>query len=136
MGLRTRITGRAASISSSSIRAACYSAADVFVFPSRTDTFGLVNIEAMACGVPVAAYPVQGPGDIIGPDERGVHGGRKRIGALDQELATAIRRALTADRHAAAAEARRYGWEHCTDLFLDGLTTEAARRPDQRAVAA
>lgn len=116
--------------------AACYSAADVFVFPSRTDTFGLVNIEAMACGVPVAAYPVQGPGDIIGREERGVHGGRKRIGALDEDLAVAIRRALTADRRAAAAEARRYGWEHCTDLFLDGLTTEAARRPTQRAVAA
>ena len=50
--------------------AAAYAAADVFVFPSRTDTFGLVNIEALACGLPVAAFPVAGPLDILGPDKR------------------------------------------------------------------
>lgn len=108
--------------------ASCYAAADVFVFPSRTDTFGLVNIEAMACGVPVAAYPVQGPADIIGPEECGSHGGSRRIGALDEDLGAAIRRALTADRAAAAAEARCYGWEHCTDLFVEGLAIEPPRR--------
>ena len=115
--------------------AACYAAADVFVFPSRTDTFGLVNIEALACGVPVAAYPVPGPGDILGPEERGTHGGSKRIGALDEDLAAAVRRALTADRPAAAAEARHYGWERCTDLFLDGLEIDPPRRTLQRAAA-
>jgi 1,2-diacylglycerol 3-alpha-glucosyltransferase/glucuronosyltransferase len=107
--------------------ASCYAAADVFVFPSRTDTFGLVNIEAMACGVPVAAFPVQGPADIIGPQECGSHGGSRRIGALDEDLSAAIRRALTADRAATAAEARCYGWEHCTDLFVEGLAIEHPR---------
>ena len=60
-------------------------AADILVFPSRTDTFGLVNLEAMACGVPVAAYPVTGPIDVI---EDGL------TGALDEDLARAARRAL------------------------------------------
>ena len=115
--------------------AACYAAADVFVFPSRTDTFGLVNIEALACGVPVAAFPVAGPLDIVGIGGSGVHGGSRRIGALDEDLAVAIRQALTADRSAAACEARKYGWEHCTDLFVDGLTTECARRTTHRAAA-
>jgi len=54
--------------------ASTYTAADVFVFPSRTDTFGLVNIEALACGLPVAAFPVPGPLDIVGEDGRGIHG--------------------------------------------------------------
>ena len=107
--------------------AAAYSAADVFVFPSRTDTFGLVNIEALACGVPVAAYPVPGPIDIIGPDGTGVHGGNRRIGALDEDLAAAITTALTAERAAAAAEARHYDWDRCTDLFLAGLANESGR---------
>jgi glycosyltransferase involved in cell wall biosynthesis len=101
--------------------ASAYRAADVFVFPSRTDTFGLVNIEALACGVPVAAYPVVGPLDIIGPNERGIHGGAARIGALDEDLGKAIARALTADPGAAAAEAARYAWDRCTSLFLAGL---------------
>src|ERR1700693_6014894 len=63
-------------------------AADIMVFPSRTDTFGLVNLEAMACGVPVAAYPVTGPIDVV---EDGV------TGALDFDLAAAARRALGVD---------------------------------------
>lgn len=102
-----------------------YAGADVFVFPSRTDTFGLVNIEAMACGLPVAAYPVPGPADILGPEERGMHGGKTRIGALDADLGKAIRRALTGSRDAAAAEAALYSWERCTDLFLGGLAVSA-----------
>ena len=120
--------------------ASCYAAADVFVFPSRTDTFGLVNIEALACGVPVAAYPVPGPLDIIGQDGCGMNGGSRRIGALDEDLGAAIRRALTADRTAAAAEARRYSWDYCTDLFLEGLavpvrgTTARIRGPKPDAV--
>lgn len=104
--------------------AAAYAAADVFVFPSRTDTFGLVNIEALACGLPVAAFPVRGPIDIIGLGGRGIHGGRECIGALDESLDSAIMRALSADREAAAAEARHYGWDRCTQRFLDGLAVE------------
>ena len=107
--------------------ASCYTAADVFVFPSRTDTFGLVNIEAMACGVPVAAFPVQGPADIIGPRECGLHGGSLPIGALDEDLAVAIRRALKADRTAAAMEAGNYAWQRCTDLFLTGLSIRGGK---------
>ncbi len=101
--------------------ASAYAAADVFVFPSRTDTFGLVNIEALACGLPVAAYPVQGPLDILGIEGRGIHGGAGPIGALDEDLGVAIARALLADRSSAAAEALHYGWEICTDRFLAGL---------------
>lgn len=115
--------------------ASAYAAADVMVFPSRTDTFGLVNIEALACGVPVAAYPERGPLDIIGLDGRGVHGGARRIGALDADLGRAIRRALTADRVAAAAEARHYDWDYCTDAFVSGLVSDVAAsdKPVRRA---
>lgn len=98
-----------------------YAAADVFVFPSRTDTFGLVNIEALACGLPVAAYPVPGPADILGGDECGIHGGTVPIGALDEDLGQAVARALRADRRAAALEASHYSWDRCTRLFFDGL---------------
>ncbi|HET6942252.1 MAG TPA: glycosyltransferase family 1 protein [Sphingomicrobium sp.] len=108
--------------------ASCYAAADVFVFPSRTDTFGLVNIEALACGVPVAAFPVPGPIDILGPDGKGFHGSKGRIGAVDEDLGAAIRRALTADRAAAAAEARHYSWDCCTDRFIEGLAAELAEQ--------
>jgi len=107
--------------------ASVYSAADVFVFPSRTDTFGLVNIEALACGLPVAAFPVPGPADILGAEECGVHGGTVRIGALDEDLAQAVSRALKADRSAAVAEARHYSWERCTDMFFDGLAQTCQR---------
>lgn len=113
--------------------ASCYAAADVFVFPSRTDTFGLVNIEALACGVPIAAYPVPGPQDIVGADGRGTIGSHGRIGALDDDLANAVRRALTADRAAAAAEAQLYSWTQCTDLFLDGLAIAEAAEPRKAA---
>jgi glycosyltransferase involved in cell wall biosynthesis len=105
--------------------ASAYTAADVFVFPSRTDTFGLVNIEALACGLPVAAYPVPGPLDILGRDGRGIHGGKSRIGALDEDLAKAVTRALTAERRAAAIEAAHYSWDRCTSLFVAGLASPA-----------
>ncbi len=116
--------------------ASIYRAADVFVFPSLTDTFGLVNIEALACGLPVASYPVSGPLDILGPDGRGVHAGKRRIGGIDQFLAAAVQRALTADRVACASEARHYGWDRCTDRFLEGLATDAPLLIDRRAEAA
>jgi glycosyltransferase involved in cell wall biosynthesis len=104
--------------------ASTYAAADVFVFPSRTDTFGLVNIEALACGLPVAAFPVPGPLDIVGLDGMGVHGGKGPIGALDEDLSRAVERALRADPEAAAAEALFYSWESCTERFIAGLAVE------------
>jgi glycosyltransferase involved in cell wall biosynthesis len=113
--------------------ASTYTAADVFVFPSRTDTFGLVNIEALACGLPVAAYPVPGPADILGPDECGMHGRTARIGALDEDLGKAIGRALTATRGAAIAEAAHYGWDRCVGRFLEGLAVRATAGPNLRA---
>jgi glycosyltransferase involved in cell wall biosynthesis len=113
--------------------ASTYTAADLFVFPSRTDTFGLVNIEALACGVPIAGYPVPGPIDILGRTSGGTHGGKRRIGALDDDLGRAVRRALGADRAAAAEEARHYGWEICTDRFLSGVAAEEPAQAMRRA---
>lgn len=116
--------------------ASIYCAADTFVFPSLTDTFGLVNVEALASGLPVAAYPVRGPLDILGSDGRGVHRGNRRIGGVDKYLAAAIQRALTADRVACAAEARHYSWDQCTERFLEGLATDAPLLIDRCAEAA
>ncbi|HWX35444.1 MAG TPA: glycosyltransferase family 1 protein [Steroidobacteraceae bacterium] len=87
-------------------------AADVMVFPSRTDTFGLVNLEAMACGVPVAAYPVTGPIDVV---EDGV------TGALDLDLATAALRALKIDPKACRDRALKSGWDVCSREFENNL---------------
>jgi glycosyltransferase involved in cell wall biosynthesis len=87
-------------------------AADVMVFPSRTDTFGLVNLEAMACGVPVAAYPVTGPIDVI---EDGV------TGCLDPDLAAAARRALRIDPGACREHALKSGWDVCSREFENNL---------------
>jgi glycosyltransferase involved in cell wall biosynthesis len=93
--------------------AEAYANADVFVFPSRTDTFGLVLIEAMASGVPVAAYPTTGPIDIV-TDEH--------TGALDEDLGRAVELALARGVPAACVEAaRRYTWENCTKQFLGNL---------------
>jgi glycosyltransferase involved in cell wall biosynthesis len=89
-----------------------YNAADVFVFPSRTDTFGLVLLEAMACGCPVAAYPVTGPVDVIGDSP---------AGALDEDLRAACLRALEIPRELARQHAERYSWEACTRQFLAHL---------------
>jgi glycosyltransferase involved in cell wall biosynthesis len=87
-------------------------AADILVFPSLTDTFGLVNLEAMACGVPVAAYPVTGPIDVV---DDGV------TGALDEDLARAARRALEIDPRACRERAERSGWATCTREFESNL---------------
>jgi glycosyltransferase involved in cell wall biosynthesis len=92
--------------------AAHLAAADVMVFPSRTDTFGLVNLEAMACGVPVAAYPVTGPIDVI---EDGV------TGALDEDLADAARRALALDPTVCREHALRFGWDASAREFEGNL---------------
>lgn len=87
-------------------------AADVFVFPSRTDTFGLVMLEAMACGVPVAAYPVTGPVDVVRNGQTGV---------LDQDLRRAVLGALELDGAAARAYALEHSWEACTAQFFSHL---------------
>lgn len=87
-------------------------AADVSVFPSRTDTFGLTILEAMASGVPVAAYPVTGPKDVI---QDGV------TGALDDSLGLACRRALKLDGRACVTFARAHSWDACAERFLSQL---------------
>ncbi len=83
-------------------------AADVFAFPSKTDTFGLVMLEAMACGVPVAAYPVTGPIDIIQQGETGV---------MDEDFKLALQAALKLDRNVCIKYARQHTWEHCGKRF-------------------
>lgn len=87
-------------------------AADVFVFPSLTDTFGLVLLEALACGVPVAAFPVQGPRDVI-LDER--------VGCLDEDLGRAIKTALQLNGEHCRQYALRYTWQDCARLFENWL---------------
>jgi glycosyltransferase involved in cell wall biosynthesis len=84
-------------------------AADVFVFPSRTDTFGIVQLEALACGVPVAAYPVPGPRDVLGDNP---------VGALDEDLKSACLKALTISRAACRAFASTHSWEQSALQFI------------------
>ena len=91
--------------------AACYAGADVLVFPSRTDTFGLVMIEALACGTPVAAFPVTGPVDVL-PDGGGV---------MHEKLETAIAGALRLDRAICREHGKRFSWEASATQFLAGL---------------
>lgn len=101
--------------------ASAYASADVFVFPSRTDTFGLVMIEALACGTPVAAYPVAGPLDVLTPE----------TGAMHADLDTAIASALRLDRAACAAYGRGFSWETSARQFRAAL--EPLRAPARLA---
>lgn len=101
--------------------AAAYAAADVFVFPSRTDTFGLVMIEALACGVPVAGFPVTGPIDILNDG----------VGAMDENLDEAIARALNCDRAACATYGQSFTWQASARQFLAALVP--VDRPDALA---
>ena len=93
--------------------ARAYAGGDVFVFPSLTDTFGLVLLEALACGTPVAAFPVTGPVDVVN--------GVGNIGVLDRDLRTACLRALQADRGACRAHAGRFSWQACAERFVANL---------------
>lgn len=88
-------------------------AADVLVFPSLTDTFGLVILEALACGVPVAAYPVQGPKDVIID---------MRVGVLDLDLRQAAIEALSLHPEDCWRYALQFSWENCSRQFVDNLT--------------
>lgn len=90
-----------------------YAAADVFVFPSKTDTFGLVMLEALACGTPVAGYPVPGPIDVISDQS---------IGGLDFDLAKAVDRALTCPREACRDFAVKNNWDVCVEQFMENLS--------------
>jgi len=89
-----------------------YRSADVTVFPSRTDTFGLVLIESMACGTPVAAFPVRGPLDVVGTSAGGV---------LHEDLRTACLAALRLPRAGARAQAECFTWAAATRQFLDAM---------------
>jgi glycosyltransferase involved in cell wall biosynthesis len=105
-----------------------YASADVFVFPSRTDTFGLVMLEALASGVPVAAYPVPGPLDVIGKNSN--------VGALDEDLGRAARAALELPRERCREHALRFSWSACAQQFLANLEPIRTTRAPITAVAA
>jgi len=89
-----------------------YAMADVFVFPSRWETFGIVMIEAMACGTPVAAYPAPGPMDVIREG---------RTGFMEKDLSTAVYRCLGLDRDKVQEYSMEWSWEHCWKIFKDNL---------------
>jgi len=101
--------------------AALYSSVDVFVFPSRTDTFGLVMLEALACGTPVAAFPVQGPLDVVGNSD---------VACLSDDLRGAATRALRIPRERCRAYAQRFSWRAASDQFV------ALQVPSSSATAA
>ncbi len=88
-------------------------AADVMVFPSRTDTFGLVLIEAMACGVPVAAYPVPGPVDLVTNGSNGW---------IDEDLSVAVKNALRVKAESCRQFAEGFSWDYSVDQFLSNIT--------------
>jgi len=92
-----------------------YANADVFVFPSRWETFGIVMIEAMACGTPVAAYPCQGPEDVI---DEGI------TGCMNEDLKQAVKDALMLDRTRVWEGSSRWTWERAWEIFRDNLVTK------------
>jgi glycosyltransferase involved in cell wall biosynthesis len=101
-----------------------YAAADLFVFPSHADTFGLVMVEAMSTGTPVAAYPVDGPLEVLG---RRDENGRSLGGAMHDDLQQACFAALAVPRHEARARALDFSWAHATELFVSHLVSARAR---------
>jgi glycosyltransferase involved in cell wall biosynthesis len=92
-----------------------YANADVFVFPSRWETFGIVMIEAMACGTPVAAYPCQGPKDVV---EQGV------TGFLEEDLATAVHRCIGLNRDTVLVGSQKWSWQRAWEIFRDNLVNK------------
>jgi glycosyltransferase involved in cell wall biosynthesis len=94
--------------------ARAYAGADVFVFPSLTDTFGLVILESLACGTPVAAFPVTGPRDVLAESVG-------KVGALDRDLRNAAMSAMDADRDACRRHAEQFSWRACAENFLANL---------------
>ncbi len=98
-----------------------YASADVFVFPSRTDTFGMVLIEALASGLPVAALPVPGPLDVIGTSGAGV---------LDMDLRAACLAALDIPREKARAHALTFTWANSARQFLDNILAAKTSDPN------
>ncbi len=94
--------------------ASYFASSDVFVFPSKTDTFGIVIIEALKCGLPVAAYPVAGPKDIFNGTN---------IGSLNNDLKKAALEALKSDRSACIEHAKKYTWENCAKIFLNSVVS-------------
>jgi glycosyltransferase involved in cell wall biosynthesis len=106
-----------------------FAAADVFVFPSLTDTFGVVQLEALACGTPVAAFPVTGPLDVIADHP---------VGALDNDLRSACLRALTMSRETCRSFALERSWENSARQFIGNLSAlqpSRSLRPARRMAA-
>ncbi|HQT87893.1 MAG TPA: glycosyltransferase family 1 protein [Acidiphilium sp.] len=99
--------------------ASLFASSDVFVFPSRTDTFGLVVLEALAAGTPVAAYPVAGPRDVMG-------GADPAVGMLSEDLRAACMGALSINPEHCRAYAEQHSWEACTRLFRKNLVAIGA----------
>lgn len=104
-----------------------YAAADVFVFPSRNETFGLVMLEAMACGTPVAAYPVDGPLEVVGQQVP------RPGGALDEDLQQACLRALQLPRKQARERAAQFDWSHAASSFEANLVSASGHSPIVRS---
>jgi glycosyltransferase involved in cell wall biosynthesis len=105
--------------------AEAYAAADVFVFPSKTDTFGLVLLEALASGLPVAAFPVTGPRDVIGSEP---------VGALNDDLRAACLSALTVSKQACLDFAARHTWEASARAFVENIENVPEVEPEADSV--
>ncbi len=90
-----------------------FASSDVFVFPSKTDTFGIVVLESLSCGTPVAAYPVPGPKDILGGS---------KIDTLDQDLKTSSLKALKVNREDCLEFAKKYSWEETARIFYNNIS--------------
>ena len=89
-----------------------FASSDVFVFPSKTDTFGIVILESLNCGTPVAAYPVPGPKDILGGTN---------IDTLDHDLRKSAMKALKINRQDCLEFAKNFSWENAAKIFLENL---------------